>query len=125
MDEPRTEGAAEPPRASGRAPHGEGEPPPGVGQEPPPGEGKPPPTWEDFVRENGRRTASGQRAIPDFGPLIAIVEALRRAIPHELQEQFNALQRELLLTLRALIDWYLDRLDKPELTPQVEDIPIE
>ena len=33
--------------------------------------------------------------------------------------------RELLLTLRALIDWYLDRLDKPELTPQVEDIPIE
>jgi hypothetical protein len=84
-----------------------------------------PPTWDDFVRENGRRTADGQRAIPDFGPLIAIVEALRRAIPHELQEQFNALQRELLLTLRALIDWYLDRLDKPELTPQVEDIPIE
>jgi hypothetical protein len=63
--------------------------------------------------------------VPDLGPLIAIVEALRRAIPHELQEQFNALQRELLLTLRALIDWYLDRLDKPELTPQVEDIPIE
>ena len=43
----------------------------------------------------------------------------------ELQEQFNALQRELLLTVRALIDWYLERLDKPELTPQVEDIPIE
>jgi hypothetical protein len=85
-----------------------------------------PPTWEDFVRENGRRSGQGQRGgIPDFTPLIAIVEALRRAIPAELQEQFNALQRELLLTLRALIDWYLDRLDKPELTPQVEDIPIE
>jgi hypothetical protein len=104
MDEPRTE----PPRA------------------------EPPPTWEDFVRENGERARAGaaggpgaRGAIPDFTPLIAIVEALRRAIPHELQEQFNALQRELLLTLRALIDWYLDRLDKPELTPQVEDIPIE
>ena len=82
-----------------------------------------PPGWDDFVRENGRR--GGERGIPDFAPLIAIVEALRRAIPHELQEQFNALQRELLLTLRALIDWYLERLDKPELTPQVEDIPIE
>jgi len=85
-----------------------------------------PPTWEDFVRESEQRAGQGQRgAIPDFAPLIAIVEALRRVIPHELQEQFNALQRELLLTLRALIDWYLERLDKPELTPQVEDIPIE
>ncbi len=89
-----------------------------------------PPGWDDFVRENGERAragaGAGQRgAIPDFTPLIAIVEALRRAIPHELQEQFNALQRELLLTVRALIDWYLDRLDKPELAPQVEDIPID
>jgi hypothetical protein len=89
-----------------------------------------PPGWDDFVRENGERARAGagpgQRgAIPDFTPLIAIVDALRRAIPHELQEQFNALQRELLLTVRALIDWYLERLDKPELTPQVEDIPIE
>ena len=85
-----------------------------------------PPTWEDFVRANGPRGAGGgQRTIPDLGPLIAIVEAMRRAIPHELQEQFNALQRELLLTLRALIDWYLERLDRPELEPQVEDIPIE
>jgi hypothetical protein len=83
-----------------------------------------PPTWEDFVRANGGR-AGGERGIPDFGPLIAIVEALRRAIPHELQEQFNALQRELLLTLRALIDWYLERLDRPELEPHVEDIPID
>ena len=82
-----------------------------------------PPGWEEFFR-NGTG-GQGPRAVPDLGPIIAIVEALRRAVPHELQEQFNALQRELLLTLRALIDWYLDRLDKPELEPQVEDIPIE
>ena len=62
---------------------------------------------------------------PDLSSLFALLDALRRLIPPELQEQFNALQRELLLTLRALIDWYLERLDKPELTPQVEDIPIE
>ena len=85
--------------------------------------------WDDFLRdatgERQRQGAGDGRGVPDLSPLIAIVEALRRAIPHELQEQFNALQRELLLTLRALIDWYLERLDKPELTPQVEDIPIE
>jgi hypothetical protein len=63
--------------------------------------------------------------MPDLAPIIAIVEALRRVVPHELQEQFNALQRELLLTLRAVIDWYLDRLERPELAPNVEDIPIE
>ncbi len=64
-------------------------------------------------------------APPDLSALVAVLDALRRAIPHELQEQFTALQRELLLTVRALIDWYLERLDKPELAPQVEDIPID
>ena len=62
---------------------------------------------------------------PDLSALLALVEALRRAVPAELQEQFTTLQRELLLTLRALIDWYLERLDKPELAPQVEEIPID
>ena len=62
---------------------------------------------------------------PDLSSLIALLEALRRAIPAELQDQFMTLQRELLLTIRSLIDWYLERLDKPELAPQVEDIPID
>jgi hypothetical protein len=82
--------------------------------------------WHDDGGEARARTgAPGSRGIPDLSALVAIVEALRRAVPHELQEQFTALQRELLLTIRALIDWYLDRLDKPELEPKVEDIPIE
>jgi hypothetical protein len=99
-----------------------------------------PPGWDEFVREatgNGQGAADGsgegssQRSgsqrpgMPDLAPIIAIVEALRRVVPQELQEQFNALQRELLLTLRALIDWYLDRLERPELAPKVEDIPID
>ncbi len=72
-----------------------------------------------------QRSSNGVPPPPDLSGLIAILEALRRAIPVELQDQFNTLQRELLLTLRALIDWYLERLDKPELAPQVEDIPID
>ncbi len=70
-------------------------------------------------------SSNGAGGAPDLSGLLAILEALRRAVPVELQEQFTALQRELLLTLRALIDWYLERLDKPELEPKVEDIPID
>jgi hypothetical protein len=46
-------------------------------------------------------------------------------VPPELQEQFAALQREVLMTLRALIDWYLERLDARSRPVQVEDIPID
>jgi hypothetical protein len=94
---------------------------------------EPPSGFEDWSAGNARdRAGTGPRPgpgggprIPDISAVLAIVEALRRAVPHELQEQFTALQRELLLTLRTLIDWYLDRLDKPELEPKIEDIPIE
>ena|SRR5437868_10975800 len=99
---------------------------------------EPPPRFDDWA--DGGGTGEGTRApggtgprpgpgggprVPDLSAVLAIVEALRRAVPHELQDQFTALQRELLLTLRTLIDWYLERLDKPELEPKVEDIPIE
>ncbi len=63
------------------------------------------------------------RPAPDTA-LIALLDALRRLIPAELQEQWMALQREFLLTLRALIDWYLERLERPR-EPEVEEIPIE
>ncbi len=39
--------------------------------------------------------------------------------------QADPLIRELLLTLRSLIDWYLERLDQRPREPEVEDIPIE
>jgi hypothetical protein len=61
----------------------------------------------------------------DFRPLFMLLEAVRRGLPRELEEQFTTLLRELLLTLRALIDWYIDRLDRPAREPQVEDIPID
>lgn len=62
---------------------------------------------------------------PDLAPLFAIVDALRRGLPRELQGQFNALLREVLLTLRALIDWYLEHLDRGTRGPEVEDIRID
>jgi hypothetical protein len=62
---------------------------------------------------------------PDLAPLFAIAEALRRGLPRELQAQFTSLLREALLTLRALIDWYLERLDRGERSPEVEEIRID
>jgi hypothetical protein len=94
--------------------------------DPPPG---PPPGWEEWARTANGAAGGGpplRPSIPDVvSSLIAIFEALRRAVPQELQEQVVALQRELLLTLRALIDWYLERLDGASGAPQVEDIPID
>ena len=51
--------------------------------------------------------------------------SLRSALPSELRDQFNSLVREVLLTLRALIDWYLEKLGPGEPEERVEDITIE
>jgi hypothetical protein len=52
------------------------------------------------------------------------MEPRRRPEP-ELDDALRALVREFLLTLRSLIDWYLERLDQPKREPRVEDIPID
>ena len=61
----------------------------------------------------------------DPAALFVLLDGLRRAAPRELEEQVTKLIREFLLTLRALIDWYLERLDRPKREPEVEDIPID
>jgi hypothetical protein len=43
----------------------------------------------------------------------------------ELEDQLTKIIREFLLTLRSLIDWYLERLDRPRREPEVEEIRIE
>ena len=86
----------------------------------------PPPPFEGW---NGGTTPprgyGPGRGLPDLSPLLALLDALRRLIPAELQDQVNALQRELLLTFRALIDWRLDQLEAGPQEPAVEEIPIE
>ena len=61
----------------------------------------------------------------DPAALFVLLDGLRRAAPRELEDQVTKLIREFLLTLRSLIDWYLERLDRPRREPEVEDIPIE
>jgi hypothetical protein len=80
----------------------------------------PPPRWD------GADDPRQRREEPDLSALAAVVESLRTAVPREVQDQFISLQRELLLTIRALIDWYLERLEASRRPPPaVEDIPIE
>ena len=77
---------------------------------------------ERSTRPRRRRRAARASTPP---PLFVLLDGMRRAAPRELQGQLTGLIREFLLTLRSLIDWYLERLDNPPREPKVEDIPIE
>ncbi len=62
----------------------------------------------------------------EWCPICRAADVLRATAPPELRDQWQAVQREALLTTRALIDTYLERLDGDrEREPRVEDIPIE
>jgi hypothetical protein len=61
----------------------------------------------------------------DPSALFVLLDGMRRVAPRELQDQLTNLIREFLLTLRSLIDWYLERLDRPRREPEIEDIPID
>jgi hypothetical protein len=67
----------------------------------------------------------GRAPAPDPAALFVLLDALRLAAPPDLQDRLTALIREALLTLRALIDHYLERIDAPPAERRVEDIPID
>jgi hypothetical protein len=57
--------------------------------------------------------------------LTQVLGALRDLIPPELQRRLAEALRELLLAVRALIDWYLERAERRRAEPAVvQDIPI-
>jgi hypothetical protein len=102
-------------------------PPPNGGETPPP-----PPKWDEVDWDTWTPPGSGSGGGPprpgggpDLRPLFALIDVARSALPSELRDQFNSLVREVLLTLRALIDWYLERLPGGKPESRVEDIPIE
>ena len=65
-------------------------------------------------------------AAPDLNALFALLETLKGTVPPELARQLADALRELLMAIRAILDYSIERLDTgrpPE--PQVEDIPIQ
>ena len=70
--------------------------------------------------------AAAGEATTEMQALVALLESLRELLPPELRTQVTELARQLLLVLRALIDFLVDRLERAPRggEPTVEDIPI-
>ena len=65
-------------------------------------------------------------AFGDLGQLAALIESLRGVVPPELARPLADALRELLIALRAVLDWYIARLEAPEpASSDIEDIPVE
>jgi hypothetical protein len=65
-------------------------------------------------------------AFPDLAGLLRLVEAARGAIPPELSRQLSEALVQLLVALRAIIDYSIARLERPGPDERrVEDIPIQ
>ena len=66
-------------------------------------------------------------AFPDLSALAGVLELARGSLPPDLQRQLQQALRELLLALRAVLDYSIDRLEpgpQPPPPASVEDIPI-
>ena len=80
---------------------------------------RPPPAgWQAPDSEDGQPAG-------DLELLSQVLQSLRELIPPDLQRRLAEALREVLLALRALIDWYLERTDARRSEPvEVQDIPI-
>ena len=94
--------------------------------------GGPPPPDADPGEAPDGSTGSGPAAAIDLQAIAALLETLRELVPPELQQQLADVTRQVLLLLRALIDWWVDRLEEPAAGPAradhsgpaVRDIPV-
>ncbi len=95
------------------AAHARGEPP---SPEPPPA------GWQAPAGDSG----GPYRRPPELELLISGTRLLGELVPAEALARLAAALRELLLAVRALIDFYVERLERPRAdAPRVQDIPIE
>jgi len=95
-----------------------------AGDTAPPREPVPPRGWA--TGQDAPPPAPG--AMPDLAALLALVELARDAVPAELSRQLAESLRDLLVALRALLDWYIERLGEPSADRdrvEVEDIPLD
>ncbi len=80
--------------------------------------------------EGWRTTGDHEARTGELQALVALLDSLRGLVPTELQEQLTEVVRQVLLLVRALIDWLVERMERGEVTPRpatgpdVQDIPI-
>jgi hypothetical protein len=69
---------------------------------------------------------AGGPAFPDLSGITALIEAVRGTVPPELGAQLVEALRGLLMALRAVLDFYIARLEPaPRKEVEVTDIPID
>jgi flagellar biosynthesis/type III secretory pathway protein FliH len=78
----------------------------------------------------GERARRADETTEEARALVALVQLLRDLLPEELRQQVMDLVRQVLKLLRAVIDWYLARLEpgpdeRQRQAPVVEDIPLD
>jgi hypothetical protein len=62
----------------------------------------------------------------EWCPICRTADVVRASVPPEIRDQWHDVQREALVTVRALIDHYIERLERqPQTASRVEDIPIQ
>jgi hypothetical protein len=62
----------------------------------------------------------------DFCPICRTADVMRATMPDEFREHMHNLQREGLLAMRALLDNYIQHLERQRASAMpIEDIPIE
>jgi hypothetical protein len=85
-------------------------------------------THEAAERLAGEQRGPGdEETAREAQALVALLQTLRDLVPPELWQQIRELIRQLLLLIRALIDWWVDRIEGPGprgAAPAVEDIEI-
>lgn len=81
---------------------------------------RPPPAGWQFRGEDPPPRAGGE-----LEALLALLDPVRDLVPSDLRRRLAEALRELLLAVRALIDWYVERLEHARADPvDVEDIPV-
>jgi hypothetical protein len=100
-----------PPAGAGIASEEAAEAASATGRKPPPG------GWQ--------APSSGSQDGGELELLTQLIQSLRDLLPPDLQRRLAEAVRELLLALRALIDFYLERLERRAAAPaEMENIPI-
>jgi hypothetical protein len=77
----------------------------------------------DLLESHG----DGDLRCVELCPICRAADVLRATAPDDIKDQWQVVQREALLTMKAAIDRYVERLDAEpaERGPSVEDIPID
>ncbi len=89
-----------------------------TGEAPPGPSGTPPQGWQT------PKDSDAPRSPGDLELIITALEAVADLIPPDLRRRLAEAVREVLLAVRALIDWYLERSEaRAQEPPEVQDIP--